>query len=236
MTGIGLRATDFPFLCNLLRTCGVAEPKLTFYKGNKVSKRYNASYNGNVRWYMHNRPLVEARSSLGLPSSRLKILQCFLLAENTMIGYAYNSSREIFHQYLHNKFEGKHLLVLAHLNLYAVNAILQWSRYIRLFFFGVPENHNPEACVCIEPLKKTTDIDSTIIQVQLRCELCGDDNQQTFPSQSRLETHMCDVHGRDKKFPCPKVNCQNSFKTKRPLYQHVTTSHARFRSSHHCNA
>ncbi|KAF1796869.1 hypothetical protein FB192DRAFT_1463084 [Mucor lusitanicus] len=138
MTGIGLRATDFPFLCNLLRTCGVAEPKLTFYKGNKVSKRYNASYNGNVRWYMHNRPLVEARSSLGLPSSR----------------------------------------------------------------------------------------------VQLRCELCGDDNQQTFPSQSRLETHMCDVHGRDKKFPCPKVNCQNSFKTKRPLYQHVTTSHARIQCTY----
>lgn len=60
-------------------------------------------------------PILDALDTIPLAMlhPKLKILQCFLLAENTMIGYAYNSSREIFHQYLHNKFEGKHLLVLA---------------------------------------------------------------------------------------------------------------------------
>ncbi|KAL9537052.1 hypothetical protein MBANPS3_012124, partial [Mucor bainieri] len=72
ITGIGLRATDAPFLYHLLQACGVKTPRIRFYKAKYISKTYGAAYNGAASWAMHDRALVDARGNLGLPSSRIR--------------------------------------------------------------------------------------------------------------------------------------------------------------------
>ncbi|KAL7308549.1 hypothetical protein PS15m_011738 [Mucor circinelloides] len=74
ITGIDQRSTDLAFLYDLLKASGVEKPKLQFQAlRQQVSKAYKAGQFGNVIW-RNNREesLVEARSALGIPLSKIK--------------------------------------------------------------------------------------------------------------------------------------------------------------------